>query len=312
MMNAHHVRLLSKITIVAGAAMLILALSSLAQAQQRFASPQAAADALVAAARSGDGKAIVSILGPGSQDLVSSGDPVEDVNRRKDYLAAYDAGHKIVTEAGKGATVVVGPNDWPFPIPLVQRDGQWIFDVPAGREEILARRIGENELATMKALLAYYDAQNDYADMFKSKSGQAVYAQRVVSSPGKKDGLYWPTSGNEQPSPLGEAVAAATQRGYRPGAGEPFFGYYYKVLTRQGPAAPGGAIDYVAKGDMIGGFAAVAYPAEYGNSGIMTFMINHKGDIYEKDLGENTANAASRITSFNPDHTWRKVVDTEK
>src|SRR5262245_36373907 len=295
MMNAHHVRLLSKITIVAGAAMLILALSSLAQAQQRFASPQAAADALVAAARSGDGKAIVSILGPGSQDLVSSGDPVEDANRRKDYLAAYDAGHKIVTEAGKGATVVVGPNDWPFPIPLVQRDGQWIFDVPAGREEILARRIGENELATMKALLAYYDAQNDYADMFKSKSGQAVYAQRVVSSPGKKDGLYWPTSGNEQPSPLGEAVAAATQRGYRPGAGEPFFGYYYKVLTRQGPAAPGGAIDYVAKGDMIGGFAAVSYPAEYGNSGIMTFMLNHKGDIYEKDLGENTALVSLRI-----------------
>ena len=312
MINARHVRLLSKITLLAGAAMLVLALSSLAQAQQRFANPQAAADALVAAARSGDGKAIVSILGPGSEDVVSSGDPIEDANRRKEYLAAYDAGHKIVTEAGKGATVVVGPNDWPFPIPLVQRDGQWIFDVAAGREEILARRIGENELATMKALLAYYDAQNDYADMFKSKSGQAVYAQRVVSSPGQKDGLYWPTSGNEPPSPLGEAVAAATQRGYRPGAGEPFFGYYYKVLTRQGPAAPGGAIDYIAKGDMIGGFAAVAYPAEYGNSGIMTFIINHKGDIYEKDLGEGTAKIASRITTFNPDHTWRKVLDTEK
>ena len=312
MINAHHVRLLSKITLLAGAAMLVLALSSLAQAQQRFNTPEAAAEALVAAARQGDGKAIVSILGPGSEELVSSGDPVEDANRRKEYLAAYDAGHKIVTEAGKGATVVVGPNDWPFPIPLVQRDGQWIFDVAAGREEILARRIGENELATMKALLAYYDAQNDYADMFKSKSGQAVYAQRVVSSPGQKDGLYWPTRGNEPPSPLGEAVAAATQRGYRPGAGEPFFGYYYKVLTRQGPAAPGGAIDYIAKGDMIGGFAAVAYPAEYGNSGIMTFIINHKGDIYEKDLGEGTAKIASRITTFNPDHTWRKVLDTEK
>ncbi|HTM71955.1 MAG TPA: DUF2950 domain-containing protein [Pseudolabrys sp.] len=312
MINARHVRLLSKITLLAGATMLVLALSSLAQAQQRFSTPEAAVDALAKAARSGDGKTIVSILGPGSADLVSSGDPVADANRRQEYLAAYDAGHRIVTEAGKGATLIVGPNDWPFPIPMVQRDGQWIFDVAAGREEILARRIGENELSTMKALLAYYDAQNDYADMFKSKSGQAVYAQRVVSSPGKKDGLYWPTSGNEQPSPLGEAVAAATQRGYRPGAGEPFFGYYYKVLTRQGPAAPGGAIDYIAKGDMIGGFAAVAYPAEYGNSGIMTFMINHNGDIYEKDLGDNTAQAASRITSFNPDHTWRKVVDTEK
>jgi DUF2950 family protein len=312
MINARHVRLLSKITLLAGAAMLVLALSSLAQAQQRFSTPEAAVDALAKAARSGDGKTIVTILGPGSEDLVSSGDPVADANRRQEYLAAYDAGHRIVTEAGKGATLIVGPNDWPFPIPMVQRDGQWIFDVAAGREEILARRIGENELSTMKALLAYYDAQNDYADMFKSKSGQAVYAQRVVSSPGKKDGLYWPTSGNEQPSPLGEAVAAATQRGYRPGAGEPFFGYYYKVLTRQGPAAPGGAIDYIAKGDMIGGFAAVAYPAEYGNSGIMTFMINHNGDIYEKDLGEGTARIASRITSFNPDDTWRKVVNTEK
>ena len=157
---------MSKITILAGAAMLILALSSLAQAQQRFNTPEAGAEALVAAARKGDGKAIVSILGPGSEELVSSGDPVADANRRQEYLAAYDAGHRIVTEAGKGATLIVGPNDWPFPIPMVQRDGQWIFDVAAGREEILARRIGENELATMKALLAYWDAQNEYADMY--------------------------------------------------------------------------------------------------------------------------------------------------
>jgi hypothetical protein len=312
MMDAHHVRPLSKIPILAGAAIFILALSSLAQAQQRFSTPEAAAEALVAATRGGDSKAIVNILGPGSQDLVSSGDPVEDANRRKEYLAAYDAGHRIVTEVGRGATVVVGPDNWPFPIPIVQRGGYWIFDVAAGREEILARRIGENELATMKALLAYWDAQNEYADVFKSKTGQAVYAQRVVSSPGKKDGLYWPTSSNEKPSPLGEAVAAATQRGYRPGTGEPFFGYYYKILTRQGPTAPGGAVDYVVNGNMIGGFAAVAYPAEYGNSGIMTFIINNDGDIYEKDLGEGTAKIASRVTSFNPDHTWRKVVDTEK
>ena len=312
MINAHHVRLLSKITIVAGAAMLILALSSLAQAQQRFKTAEEAVAALVNAARSGDSKSVVSILGPGSEELVSSGDPVEDAEVRKEYLAAYDAGHKIVAEAGKPSVLVIGPNDWPFPIPMVQRDGQWIFDVPAGREEVLARRIGRNELSTMKALLAYWDAQQDYADMNKSKSGQAVYAQKIVSSPGKKDGLYWPTTGNEQPSPLGEAVAAATQRGYRPGAGEPFHGYRFKILLRQGPAAPGGAVDYVAKGDMIGGFAAVAYPAEYGNSGVMTFIINHKGDIYERDLGEGTARTASQMTTFNPDHTWRKVVDTEK
>jgi len=312
MMNAHHVRLLSKITILAGAAMVILALSSLAQAQQRFKTAEEAVEALVKAARSGDSKSVVSILGPGSQELVSSGDPVEDANVRQEYLAAYDAGHRIVSESGKPSVLVIGPNDWPFPIPMVQRDGQWIFDVPAGREEVLARRIGRNELSTMKAMLAYWDAQQDYADMNKSKSGQAIYAQRIISSPGKKDGLYWPTSGNEPPSPLGEAVAEATQRGNRPGAGEPYHGYRYKILLRQGPTAPGGAVDYIVKGDMIGGFAAVAYPAEYGSSGIMTFIINHEGDIYEKDLGEGTARIASQMTSFNPDHTWRKVVDTEK
>src|SRR5262245_2313304 len=312
MINARYVRLLSKITLLAGATMLVLALSSLAQAQQRFKTAEEAVEALVKAARSGDSKSVVSILGPGSQELVSSGDPVEDANVRQEYLAAYDAGHRIVSEAGKPSVLVIGPNDWPFPIPMVQRDGQWIFDVPAGREEVLARRIGRNELSIMKALLAYWDAQQEYADMNKSKSGQAVYAQKIVSSPGKKDGLYWPTTGNEPPSPLGEAVAAATQLGYRPGAGEPFHGYRFKLLLRQGPAAPGGAVDYVAKGDMIGGFAAVAYPAEYGNSGVMTFMINHKGDIYEKDLGEGTARTASQMTSFNPDQTWKKVVDTEK
>ena len=307
MIKSQRVRLLSKITILAGAAMLILALSSLAQAQQRFKTPEEAVEALVKAARSGDSKSVVSILGPGSQELVSSGDPVEDANVRQEYLAAYDAGHRIVTEPGKPSVLVIGPNDWPFPIPMVQRDGQWIFDVPAGREEVLARRIGRNELSTIKAMLAYWDAQQDYADMNKSKSGQAVYAQRIVSSPGKKDGLYWPTSGNEPPSPLGEAVAAATQLGYRPGAGEPYHGYRFKILLRQGPTAPGGAVDYIVKGDMIGGFAAVAYPAEYGNSGIMTFMVNHDGTVFQKDLGRRTERIARRIESFAPDSTWQKV-----
>ena len=172
MMNAHHVRLLSKITLVAGAAMLILALSSLAQAQQRFNTPQEAVDALIKAARSDDRQTVLTVLGPGSQELVSSGDPVEDANTKKEFLASYDAGHRILTEPGKPATLVMGPDAWPFPIPIVQRDGQWVFDTAAGREEILARRIGRNELATLKAMLAYWDAQNDYADMNKDKSGQ--------------------------------------------------------------------------------------------------------------------------------------------
>jgi hypothetical protein len=310
MIKAQKVRFLGKLAWLTGAAVLVLALSSFAQAQQRFKTPDAAVEALVAAARSGDRKTVVSILGPGSQELVSSGDPVQDANIKQEFLAAYDAQHRIVSETGKPSILVMGRNDWPFPIPLAQRDGQWTFDTAAGREEILARRIGRNELAAIQACLAYYDAQNEYADRYKDKNGMALYAQKIVSSPGKQDGLYWPTSGNEPPSPLGEAVADATQKGYRVGAGEPYYGYYYKIVTRQGPTAPGGAVDYVVKGNMIGGFALVAYPAEYGNSGIMTFIVNNDGDVYEKDLGEATERIASRMTSFNPDHTWKKVVDT--
>jgi hypothetical protein len=311
MTKAQKIHVLSKLALLAVIATFALGIASLAQAQQRFNTPDAAVEALVAAAKRGDSNEIVSILGPGSKELISSGDPVEDTNARQEYLAAYDAQHRIVSESGK-SILVLGQNDWPFPIPLVQKDGQWTFDTAAGREEVLARRIGRNELAAMKAALAYYDAQNEYADMNKDKTGQPVYAQKIVSSPGKKDGLYWPTSGNEPDSPLGEAIAAATKRGFRVGVGEPYYGYYYKILTSQGANAPGGAVDYIVRGNMIGGFGLVAFPAEYGNSGIMTFIINNDGDIYEKDLGPGTSRIASRMTSFNPDPTWKKVVDTEK
>jgi hypothetical protein len=312
MTKAQKIRFISKLALLAATATFALGIASLAQAQQRFNTPDAAVEALVAAARSGDRRTVLSILGPGSQELVSSGDPVADDNIKQEFLAAYDAQHRIVSESGKPSILVMGQNDWPFPIPLVQKDGQWSFDTAAGREEILARRIGRNELGAIKAALAYYDAQNEYADKFKDEAGQAVYAQKIVSSPGKKDGLYWPTSGSEPDSPLGEAVAAATQQGYRVGAGEPFHGYYYKILTGQGPNAPGGFVDYVVRGNMIGGFGLVAFPAEYGNSGIMTFIINNDGDVYERDLGPRTGRIASRMTEFNPDHNWRKVVDTEK
>src|SRR5215468_9747736 len=312
MINAYYVRLFGKLALLTSAAVLALGMASLAQAQERFKTPEAAVDALVAAAKGGDRKTVLSILGPGSQEIVSSGDPVADDNIKQEFLAAYDAQHRIVAEAGKPSVLVMGQNDWPFPIPLVQKDGQWTFDTAAGREEILARRIGRNELGAIKASLAYFDAQNEYADMFKDKTGQAVYAQKIVSSPDMKDGLYWPTSGSEPESPLGEAVAAATQRGYHVGSGEPYHGYYYKILTSQGANAPGGAVDYIVRGNMIGGFGLVAYPAEYGNSGIMTFIINNDGDVYERDLGPRTGRIASRISEFNPDHNWRKVVDTEK
>jgi hypothetical protein len=296
-----------------GAAAILAAAVSFADAQQRFKTPEQAADALVAAARAGDRRTIAQVLGPGSGDIVSSGDPVQDANTRQEFLTAYEASHRVVTESGKPAILVVGPSDWPFPIPIVEKDGEWQFDTLAGREEILARRIGRNELATIQTVLAYYDAQNEYAEVTKDKNGIPVYAQRIISSPGKKDGLYWPTAEGQADSPLGDAVAAATRQGYRVGGGQiPYHGYYYKILTRQGPTAPGGALDYVVRGSMIGGFALVAYPAEYGNSGVMTFLVTHKGEVFEKDLGPGTAKIAGGMTSFNPDQTWKKVATTEE
>lgn len=283
-----------------------------ASAQQTFKSADAAADALAAAARTGDRKKMIAVLGPGSAELVSSGDAVQDEETRKIFVAAYDAKHSIKQEPGKGATLVVGADDFPFPIPLVEKNGSWSFDTKAGREEVLARRIGRNELAVVKVCLAFYDAQNEYADITPKANGMAVFAQRIVSNPGKKDGLYWPSAQGEPESPIGEAVAFASQRGYKVGKGEPFYGYRYKILTRQGPTAPGGALDYVVGGSMVGGFALVAWPAQYGNSGIATFMVNHRGDVYEKDLGANTQQIASKMTSFNPDHTWKKVVETQE
>lgn len=308
----------SRLAILAlGAAILLLAAQVSAAPRdtagpQRFSSAEQAVDALVAAARAGDRKKVVAILGPGSQELISSGDAVEDAYTRQQFIAAYDDKHSIESDSDKPAILIVGLDNWPFPIPLVQQDGAWRFDTAAGREEILARRIGRNEAAVVKACLAFYDAQNEYADKNRDKNGMAVYAQRIVSSPGKKDGLYWPTAAGEQQSPLGEAVAAATGRGYRVGAQAPFHGYYFKVLTRQGSTAPGGAVNYVVGGSMIGGFALVAYPAQYGNSGIMTFLVNNDGDVFQKDLGPGTAQLASKMTSFDPDHTWKKVVETEE
>jgi hypothetical protein len=190
----------------------------------------------------------------------------------------------------------------------VQKSGAWQFDAVSGRREVLLRRIGRNELAAIQTALAYVDAQNDYASMNPEGSKVDTYAQRIVSSPGKKDGLYWPAAANEPQSPLGEAFATATIQGYRPGGDQiPYHGYYYKVLTEQGPNAPGGAMSYVVKGNMIGGFGLLAYPAEYGNSGVMSFMVNHAGVVLQRDLGPNTERIALRMTAFDPDPSWRQV-----
>ena len=281
---------------------------SVASAQQAFKTPDEAAAALVSAAKASDMKALATVLGPDGEDIVSSGDEVADAATRQKFVAAYDAKHQITLEGDNKAVMIIGPDDYPLPIPLTRKDGMWRFDTAAGRDEILARRIGKNELEAIQSSLAYVDAQNEYAEKDRTGVGVKTYAQRIISQPGKKDGLYWPTSAGEEASPLGEVVAQATRQGYRVGGGRtPFHGYYFKILTGQGPDASGGEQDYVVRGKMIGGFALVAYPAEYGNSGVMTFVVNYSGTVFQKDLGERTARIAERMTSFNPDQTWKKV-----
>ncbi len=290
------------------AAMAFVMLATAAVAQVRYGTPDEAVTALIDAAKASDLSALTRVLGPGSAEVVSSGDPVADASARNRVVEAYGAKHEVVMEGADKAVLIIGPEDWPFPIPLVRKDGAWQFDTAAGRDEILFRRVGRNELSAIQACLAYVDAQHEYAE--KGVAGSGVYAQRIVSRPGKKDGLYWPAQSGADESPLGEFAASAAAEGYRAGQQRiPYHGYFYKVLTRQGPNAPGGALDYVVRGNMMGGFALVAYPAEYRNAGVMTFLVNHQGVVYEKDLGANTARIAGGMTAFDPDDTWRRVTD---
>ncbi len=290
------------------AAVAMLASVSVAAAQQSFKSPEDAAQALVNATKDDWPKGVVSVLGPDAEEIVSSGDKAADEAMRQKFLAAFDAKHEMKMEGDDKAVMIIGNQDFPFPIPLLRKGAAWKFDTAAGRLEILYRRIGRNEINAIKTCLAYVDAQNEYAEKDRTGAGSATYAQRIVSRPGKKDGLYWPTAPGEEESPLGELVAQASKEGYAVGGERvPYHGYYYNILSRQGPNAAGGEVDYVVRGKMIGGFALVAYPAEYGNSGVMTFVVNHSGQVYQKDLGERTARIAQRMTSFNPDQTWKKV-----
>ena len=290
----------------------LIVASPIALAQQTYKTPEAAVDALVASARSGDQNAALTVLGRDGEDIISSGDKVSDDTVRQRFVASYDAKHQIAMQGDSKAVLVIGDSDYPLPIPLVRKGGQWSFDTEAGKREILYRRIGHNELDAIQTCLAYVDAQNEYAEKDRTGAGAGVYAERFVSEPGKTDGLYWPAAQGEEESPLGELFAAASRQGYRTGEGRvPYHGYYYKILTRQGPAAAGGAADYVVRGKMIGGFALVAYPAEYRNSGVMTFLVNHNGTVFQKDLGPRTAELAEAMTAYNPDATWKKVEATE-
>lgn len=297
-------RLLGKVAPLVAIMSVVFASSALAQ--QRFQTPEAAAQALADAIKSGSVRDIRRILGRDSGDIVESGDDVDDAEIREKFTKAYDEKHSIKVEGNKTATLIVGADDFPFPIPLDNGSDGWKFNTAAGRREILYRRIGRNELAAIQTCLAYVDAQNEYAEKDRTGAGRGTYAQRIVSSPGKKDGLYW--RDDSDPSPLGELAAKASAEGYKVGEDPaPYHGYYYRILKSQGPSAPGGMINYLAWGKMIGGFALVAYPAEYGNSGVMTFIVNHAGQVYQRDLGYHTAAIAKRMSSFDPDQTWKKV-----
>ena len=277
-------------------------------AQERFGTPKEAIEALVAATKTGDQRAILKVLGLEGKPIVNSGDPVADSNIRQDFISAYDAKHAIEMEGDGTRTLIIGNDDWPFPIPVVNEAGEWQFNTKAGLDEILRRRVGRNELSAIQVSLAYVQAQYEYASLDPASLGRGVYAQRIVSSPGKKDGLYWPSAEGEEPSPLGALAAQAAVEGYKiKGTPIPYHGYYYRILSRQGATAPGGAYDYVVKGRMIGGFGLLAFPADYGNSGIMTFLVNQDGKVFQKDLGPNTTQLARKIKSFTPDQTWTKI-----
>ena len=296
-----------RLAIVLGAAFLALGATPKTPAE-KFDSPEAAADALLTAAKTGDDKALLTVFGSEAEVLVDSGDPVADKNRREDFVQSYQTKHSLERDGDSKAVLVYGDDDFPFPVPIVKQGQKWQFDTKAGKEEILARRVGRNELSAIQVCLAYVDAEREYASVDRNGDGVLEYAQKLISSEGKQDGLYWPTKEGEPESPVGAGLAAARAEGYqiKGGGHEPYHGYYYKSLTKQGKSAPGGAYDYVVHGRQIGGFALVAYPAEYRNSGIMTFLVSHDGVVYSKDLGPNTAKLASGMTSFNPDKTWKK------
>lgn len=286
-------------------------ISSVALAQQKsFSSAEQAFKAAVEAARNNNNTEMLAIFGAQAKDLLSSGDSVADKQRRDEFLAAYNESNRLVTE-GENTILIVGKQDWPFPIPLVKRGNGWVFDTEKGKEEILNRRIGENELYTIQTLLAVVDAQREYAIEDRDRDGLLEYAQKFVSDPSRRNGLYWEPKQGEPQSPLGPIMARARSEGYKGQSTTPppYHGYYFRILTAQGKNASGGAYSYLVKGKMIGGFALVAYPAEYGNSGVMTFIVNHDGKVFQKDLGKKTASVAQSMKEYNPDKTWSEVQD---
>jgi hypothetical protein len=309
-------RRLAVISSIIFVAMIVFAALSHAQdagsPQKSYPSPEKAVNALIAAVRANDTKAMLSILGPGSEEMISSRDAVEDRTGREKFLKAYDEKNALQQGPEDKWVLSVGNDNWPMPVPVVKKGAVWLFDTTEGRQEILNRRVGKNELQVMNVLHAYVDAQQEYASKDCSGGGKVEFAQRLISTKGKHDGLYWEAKEGEEESPLGPLVAQAAEEGYPNANLSPFHGYYFRILKGQGSHAAGGEYEYVMNGEMILGFALLAYPAEYGNSGIMTFIVNQEGMIYENDLGMDTRRKAEAMKLFDPDQTWKKVDETSE
>jgi Protein of unknown function (DUF2950) len=314
--SKRHVALLASLIAIACVGLIALpgsaATPTTAAQQKTFDTAQQAADALVAAAEKDDVDALLQIFGKDGKDVITSGDAVEDKNLRKRFVEKAHEKMRVTGDPNNPGRLilVIGADDWPMPVPLVKRSGRWRFDAKQGRQEILARRIGGNELDAIALLRGYVEAQMDYASEVHDGSGMHQYAQKAISTPGKHDGLSWRNEDGSVGGPIGELIAKALAAGYTSRT-EPYNGYYFRTLTAQGPAAPLGARDYIVNGMMIGGFAAIAWPAKYGVSGIQTFMVSHDGIVYQKDLGPNTAKIAPTIKRYNPDRTWIVTEDAE-
>ncbi len=280
-----------------------------------FPTAEDAVKAAMQAAETDDDERLVAIFGPEAENIMSSGDPVYDREQREVVVLAFQQGWDLVSLGEDTKELLVGDEAWPFPVPLVKEGSGWRFDTEAGTEEILARRIGRNELSVIEFCMTYVQAQMEYASEEHDGRPAGIYAQKTASEPGKQDGLYWEVEPGEEPSPLGILVARAAAEGYggpdSSASPSPFHGYFFRILTAQGSEASGGAQSYVVNNEMTAGFALVAYPAEYGDSGVMTFIVNQDGIVYEKDLGDGTMEIASQMKEFNPDESWRPVESPE-
>ena len=281
------------------------------QTAKTFSTPQQAGAALIQAIEPYDISALLEIFGPDGKDVISSADPVQDKNRAQDFAAKARQKNVVTVDAKNKARAIltVGNDDWPFPVPIVKKNGKWYFDAKQGREEILFRRIGANELDAIQVCRGFVEAQHEYASEIRDDAGVPQYAQKIFSSPGKHDGLYWQNPDGTPGGPISEAVAKVIEEGYDPANPAGYHGYYFKVLKGQGPAAPLGQLDYVIEGAMIGGFALAAVPAQYRVTGVKTFIVSYNGIVYEKDLGPDSLKIVKSMERYNPDKTWRRTDD---